>query len=484
MDGDVVAALSNGTVLVVGDVILDRFVYGVVDRISPEAPVPVLKIEHESATLGGAGNVAQNVVSLSGKAVLVGVTGLDAAGSLIADSLCPDAEIDARLARASRYSTCVKTRFISQGQHMLRVDNEKTVLDGGTLSTIQSAVNAIIPNADTMVLSDYAKGVLTPDAIRAHIEAAQANHVPVIVDPKSIDLSVYRHADLITPNAAEATAATGHDCSTPSGAERAADAILKNADVRAVLITRGADGMTLLAPHSGVPTPLHIPGRTAAVNDVSGAGDAVTAVVALALSVGIDIKTAAELANMAAAITVGKPGTTAASPTELRRAITPTQQPISMTRQQAASKVRQWQDDGLTVGFANGCFDLMHPGHVALLQRAREQCDRLVVALNTDASVKRLKGAGRPIQDQASRAAVIAAIRSVDLVTLFDEDTPLQLILALRPDVLIKGDDYTIDEVVGSDVIKAWGGRVSLIPVVNGHSTSRIVTQLERVLIE
>jgi D-beta-D-heptose 7-phosphate kinase/D-beta-D-heptose 1-phosphate adenosyltransferase len=484
MDGDVVAALSQGMVLVVGDVMLDRFAYGAVERISPEAPVPILKLEHETSSLGGAGNVAHNVASLGGRAVLVGAAGHDAAGSIIVESLCPSAGIDAHIVQTASYLTSVKTRFVCEGHHILRVDSERTVLDDAASSRVYSTATSLLSSAYVMVLSDYAKGVLTPAGVRTLLSAAKAANVPVIVDPKSVDLSIYRHADLITPNAAEATAATGHDCSTDAGAGRAADAILKIANVRAVLITRGGDGMTLLAPQSGVATPQHIPAMTTTVNDVSGAGDTVTATVALALSVGIDIKTAVELACTAAAIAVGRPGTAAASTWDLRRALAPPEQPIAVTWQQAASQVRQWQDDGLTVGFANGCFDLMHPGHVALLQKAREQCDRLVVAINSDASVNRLKGAGRPIQDQSSRAAVIAALRSVDLVTLFDENTPLELIKALRPDVLIKGDDYTISQVVGCDIIQEWGGRVSLIPVTPGHSTSLIARRLERVLID
>lgn len=479
MDSNVVEALSNGTVLIVGDVMLDCFAYGVVERISPEAPVPILRLERETASLGGAGNVAQNVVALNGKAVLIGAVGVDKAGHLISETLCPDAGIDARLVMSASYSTCVKTRFASEGQQLFRVDSERTVLDDDTSSTIQSAVNSQLSSADIMVLSDYAKGVFTPSAVRAHIDAAKAAEVPIIVDPKSADFTIYRHADLITPNASEATAATGHDCSTSAGAGRAAEAILRISEVGAVLITRGADGMTLLAPRSGVVRPLHIPGRATTVADVSGAGDTVTATVALALSVGIDIKIAAELANRAAAITVGRPGTAVVRSEELRRSLTSFEEPFPVTGDQAMSKVRQWQKDGLTVGFTNGCFDLVHPGHVALLRKAREQCDRLVVALNTDASVKRLKGAGRPIQDQSSRAAVIAALRSVDLVTFFDDDTPLKLIRALRPDVLFKGSDYAIREVVGSDVIGQWGGRVSLIAIEDGQSTSRIVALLQ-----
>ena len=480
MESEVIEALFNKTVLVVGDLMLDRFVYGAVDRISPEAPIPVLRFREEKAMLGGAGNVAQNIVALNGRSVLVGAVGADEEGSYISETLCPAVGIEARLVKSERYPTTVKTRFVCGGQQILRVDREENTLDSDTLEQIKSVVGNALFGADAMILSDYAKGMLTPDSIRAHIEAANAAGIPVIVDPKSRDLTLYRHADIITPNAREAAGATGHDCSTDDGVGRAAYAILKLGGIGAVLITRGAQGMTLLAPIAGVEKPFHIPTRASSVYDVSGAGDTVIATLALALSAGIDIKVAAQLANSAAQIVVGKLGTAAVSAEELVQSVASAEKLSFMTREQAAVQVEQWRGKGLRVGFANGCFDLVHPGHVSLLRKAREECDRLVVALNTDASIKRLKGENRPIQDQASRAAVIGSLRSVDLVTLFDEDTPLELIEMLRPDVLINGEDYEVHDVVGSDIIGRWGGRVSLIPLEKGHSTTSIIARSER----
>ncbi len=306
--------------------------------------------------------------------------------------------------------------------------------------------------------------------------------VPVIVDPKSRDLTRYRHADVITPNAREASDSTGYDCSTEEGVGNAAWEICRTNEIGAVLVTRSGRGMTLLAPNVGIETPLHIPTRASSVHDVSGAGDTVTATLSLALASGLDIRIAAHLANTAAGIVVGKVGTAAVSNEELAQSVENEDRLAFRTREQAASQVQQWHERGLTVGFANGCFDLVHPGHVALLRKAREQCDRLVVALNTDASVKRLKGEGRPVQDEASRAAVIGSLRSVDLVTVFDDDTPLDLIRTLRPDILIKGEDYKVEEVVGSDIVHAWGGKVILIPLEDGHSTTRIISRSERAL--
>ena len=482
MENDAVEALADKTVLVVGDVMLDRFVYGAVDRVSPEAPIPVLRFREEKTMLGGAANVGRNIAALNGRTILVGAVGSDRDGSYISEVLCPSAGIEAFLVSVDGYPTTVKTRFVSAGQQILRLDREETALDGGALDRVTAAVRGALPGAGAMILSDYAKGIFTAETVRTCIQAGRALGVPVIVDPKARDLTFYRNADVITPNAQEATAATGHDCSTDVGAAKAAEAILELVETRAVLITRGEQGMTLLAPAAVVQKPFHIPTRAASVYDVSGAGDTVIATLSLALAAGIDIKVASQLANSAAGIVVGKLGTAAVSAEELIQSVSYAEKLAFMPGDQAAIQVQRWRDEGLRVGFANGCFDLVHPGHVSLLGKAREQCDRLVVALNTDASVKRLKGESRPIQDQVSRAAVIGALRSVDLVTLFEEDTPLELIKSLKPDVLIKGDDYELHEVIGGDIVAEWGGRVSLIPVKKGHSTTNLVARSDRIV--
>ncbi len=477
MDSALVEQLAGRTVLVVGDLMVDRFVYGDVARISPEAPIPVLRFREEVAMLGGAGNVARNIVALNGNAALIGAVGDDSDGRYVTEELCPSAGIEDRSIRTATCPTIIKTRYVSSGQQILRLDREETNLDSEALERSKSAVRNSLPSVDAMILSDYAKGMLTRDTIAAHISAAKAMGIPVVVDPKSADLTLYQGADVITPNAKEATTATGFDCSTDSGAADAAEAIQTATRVKAVLITRGAQGMTLHAPYAGVESAMHIPTRASSVYDVSGAGDTVVATLSLALSAGLDIRIAAQLANVAAGVVVGKLGTAAVSMEELVQSVTEAEERAFMTREQALARVRHWHRSGLRVGFANGCFDLVHPGHVALLRRAREQCDRLVVALNTDASVKRLKGESRPVQDESSRAAVIGSLRSVDMVTLFGEDTPLELIELLKPDVLFKGEDYTIAEVVGSDLVTRWGGVVSLIPLEQGHSTSSIIAR-------
>ncbi|WP_208544962.1 D-glycero-beta-D-manno-heptose-7-phosphate kinase [Mycolicibacterium neoaurum] len=480
MDSSIIESLSSRTVVVVGDLMLDRFVYGSIERISPEAPIPVLKSGDEKAMLGGAGNVARNIAALGSNPVLVGAVGHDNEGQQIRETLCPDVGIDARLVVSNQNPTTVKTRYVCEGQQVLRVDREERLLDEQASKEISSTCANALTGADVLILSDYAKGVLTPETIEACIRAAKASGVPVIVDPKSRDFGIYRHADVITPNANEASISTGYDCATDDGVSKAAIDILQRSEVGAVLITRGALGMTLLAPNHGVDEPVHIPTKASQVYDVSGAGDTVIATLALSLAAGIDLVSCVKLANSAAQIVVRKLGTAALSIEELLQAVVDSENSALTTRQRAIALVSQWRSDGLTVGFANGCFDLVHPGHVSLLRQAREECDRLVVALNTDASVKRLKGESRPIQDEFSRADVISSLKSVDLVTLFDEDTPLELIQQLRPDILFKGEDYQVHEVVGGDIARSWGGRVSLIPLKQGHSTTNIIARSEQ----
>jgi D-beta-D-heptose 7-phosphate kinase/D-beta-D-heptose 1-phosphate adenosyltransferase len=477
MDRNVVDSFAGKSVLVIGDLMLDRFIYGTVNRISPEAPIPILRFTEETVMLGGAGNVARNIAALGGRASLVAVVGTDHNGEFLRDSLCAAAGIEAAILSSPETPTTVKTRFVSDGQQILRLDREFPHIDTETLDLSIRRVEEIAPSVDIIVLSDYAKGVLTETTIRAHLKVAKGLGIPVIVDPKNTDLDRYRGVDFITPNAHEASMATGYDCSTDLGAGRAARSIIERTNVAAAFITRGPQGMTLLAPVHGVDEPLHIATKASSVYDVSGAGDTVMATLALAISAGLDIPTAAEIANFAAGVAVGKFGTAAVTSAELAMALADSERVTVLTREEAIFQTRKWRNAGLSVGLTNGCFDLVHPGHVALLREARNQCDRLVVALNTDASVRRLKGPSRPVQDEHSRAEVIGSLRSVDLVTFFDEDTPLDLIEAIKPDVLIKGADYSVNEVVGNDLVRNWGGRVYLAPLEAGHSTTDIIAR-------
>lgn len=471
-------AFAGKTVLVLGDVMLDRFIYGTVDRISPEAPVPVIAVERETAMLGGAGNVARNVAALGGRAVLIGLIGDDDAGRALSAMLADEPGLKADLVVEAGRKTTEKVRYISGAHQMLRVDREDR--RPGDAAALVEAFGAHLAGADVVVLSDYAKGVLSDGVVRRAIDAARAAGKPVIVDPKSRDLARYDGATLVKPNRKEAAEATGVVGVGDEAAEDAGAAILAVAPhLDAVLITRGGAGMTLSARGGAA---VHLPATAVEVFDVSGAGDTVAATLALAVAAGATLSDAARLANLAAGLVVSKLGTdvvTASELTALARSAAGEPAEIKIAdRAQARDIVAGWRARGLKVGFTNGCFDLLHPGHVSLLSQARAACDRLIVGLNTDASVQRLKGPTRPVQKEAGRATVLASLSSVDLVVLFDEDTPLDLIDAFRPDVLVKGADYTVETVVGSDLVLAYGGQVVLARLKAGQSTTALIERM------
>ena len=453
---------------VLGDVMLDKFVYGNVERISPEGPIPVLQHQSEKAMLGGAANVARNVVALGGQAILVGALGDNSEGDLIAGPLVDSDGIVGRFVRVHNHPTTTKVRYVSGGHQIMRLDIERRFHMGPhEIDTICVWLNEAADEISAVVLSDYAKGVLIPGLVRRIIETSRGRGIPVVVDTKTRDVARFAGASVMTPNASEAAAITGVDCADDHHAEIAAKILYERAKIEAVVLTRGAQGMTIFNPNDHEGSVAHIPAHALEVFDVSGAGDTVVAALALALSVDASIKTAAGIGNAAAGIAVGKRGTAAVRARELSTALGGGAEgdPKIVDHDGAEEIVADWKARGLKVGFTNGCFDLLHPGHVELLKRSRAVCDRLVVALNTDASVRRLKGDGRPVQSEYARSVVMAALDSVDLVTLFDDDTPLNLIRLLRPDLLIKGSDYTIATVVGADFVTAYGGRVILVPI-------------------
>ncbi len=474
---DAVRRLKKASVLVVGDAMLDRYCYGEASRISPEAPVPVVAVEREVAMPGGAGNVVRNLTALGAAVAFVSVIGDDQAGNMLTSLIGGHANVEPWLLVQGGRITTMKTRYIAGGQQMLRADNEQTDAIHPKLGErmIRIASDAVVAT-DVMVLSDYRKGVLSNDVPRQLIAAARAAGRRVLVDPKGSDYAIYAGADVVTPNRRELAEATGMDCSDEAGIVAAASALRQKHDFGAVLVTRSEDGMTLVDAAG----PRHYPAEAAEVFDVSGAGDTVVAVMAAGLGAGLPAGVAARLANIAAGIVVGKIGTAVARESELLSALSPEGGALRkvMARETAAEQVERWRRRGWRIGFTNGCFDLLHPGHVHLLEQARANCDRLVVGLNSDASVKRLKGSGRPIQPEAARAAVLASIGAVDVVTVFDEDTPEALIAALRPDLLVKGADYREDQVVGGDLVKSWGGEIMLADLLPGHSTTATVTRL------
>jgi len=475
------SALTGQTVLCIGDLMLDEFVYGEVSRISPEAPAPVIAVKRSEVMIGGAGNVARNLVSLGARCIFVGVVGDDDAGLALTEALSAQPLIEFHLVTDSQRQTTRKVRFVSEhfSTHLLRADWEAAmpVNQAAEDALIAHALRAL-PKAGAVILSDYAKGTLSARVVRAVIEAASALDKPIVIDPKGRDYSVYRGATIITPNRQELADATHTSATNDDEIVVAATALAEAIDVKAVLVTRSEQGMTLVS----VGTEVHVPAYPVRVRDVSGAGDTVVAVLAAMLAMGADFESAVRAANAGAAVVVGKRGTATLSVAELRSRILPAaslapEEKIVFDWAVLDEHLAEWRRQGQRVGFTNGCFDLLHPGHVKLLAGARAACDRLIVGLNGDASVTRLKGEGRPVQPVQARAEVLAALEAVDLVVVFDEDTPEKLIARVKPTVLVKGSDYKREDVVGRDIVEKLGGQVILIDIVPGHSTSAMVAR-------
>lgn len=465
------------TVLCVGDIMLDRFLYGRMERISPEAPVPVLLLDSRREMPGGAGNVASNILSLGGQAILVGLTGQDDAGATLRAALARQPGLrDATAPSADRPTIC-KTRFIAAHQQVVRVDEESHApLQPHEAEALCAAIDAHIAAVQAIVVSDYGKGVCAPVVLAHLAEQARRHGIPFFVDPKGTDYARYKGAACITPNARELAQASAMPVETEAQVEAAARSIMAQTQAAAILATRSEKGM-MLVRHDG--PALSIPAHAREVFDVSGAGDTVIASMALASGAGMPLEQAMRVANAAAGVVVGKLGTATADIHEVLNELDEQGGPEAVAHllslPAAQAQVARWQARGLKVGFTNGCFDILHPGHVSLLAQARAACDRLVVALNTDASIQRLKGPERPVNTLQARATVIAAIRHVDAVVAFDDDTPLETIRALMPDVLVKGADYRPEDVVGADIVQAAGGRLLLADLRAGHSTTAII---------
>jgi D-beta-D-heptose 7-phosphate kinase/D-beta-D-heptose 1-phosphate adenosyltransferase len=475
------ARLPGVRIACIGDVMVDRFVFGEVGRISPEAPVPVLARKGEEVMLGGAGNAARNVASLGGQAALVGLVGDDAAGHEALGLVGAERAIEGHLVSQPGGRTTTKIRFIAAGQQLLRVDSETRGGFGRDIETsLAVAAGHAIDGAGAVLVSDYAKGVASTAVLAACREAA-AGKAPVVVDPKGRNFARYGPVDVIKPNAAELAAATDLPTGTDEEIEAALASALAACEAKAIVVTRAGQGMSAQVRGEA---PRHFRARAREVFDVSGAGDTALAALGLALGAGAELGDAVAFAILASGVVVGKVGTATASPEELLEAelgahAAPLHAKI-VTPERLREEAARWRARGLKVGFTNGCFDILHRGHVAYLMQARSWCDRLVVGLNSDASIRRLKGESRPINDLEARAVVLAGLAGVDLVAPFDEDTPLALIEAARPDVLIKGSDYRIDQVVGADRVASWGGEVRLADFVEGWSTSEAIAKMKR----
>ncbi|MBV8069343.1 MAG: D-glycero-beta-D-manno-heptose 1-phosphate adenylyltransferase [Acidobacteriaceae bacterium] len=466
-------------VVVLGDVMLDQQVKGSAQRLSPEAPVPVLRPVSRLYAAGGAANVALNVAAMGVSTTLIGVTGCDQAADTLAGLLDRHERLTNRVHCAQGRVTTLKIRYVCGGQQLLRVDEEDTSpVSANDQAQLIGSLREVMGEAQVLILSDYRKGVLCDGMLASAIDLAREAGAKIVVDPKLADLTAYAHATVITPNEHEAQASTGIDTSTDAGAAAAAQAIMERTGIQAVVVTRASKGLTMMEAGQ---VAQHISTDAREVADVSGAGDTFVAALSVALAGGARLCTAARLANVGAGIAVARHGTTVVSDADIEntlvlRDLTTTDKKI-VTLQEAAACARTWRRLGVAVGFTNGCFDLVHPGHVRLLASARASCDRLIVGLNSDSSVRRLKGHSRPLQNEVARATVLASLAAVDLVVIFEEDTPIDLINAIEPALLVKGADYRRDQVVGADLVETWGGEVMLVQLEEGHSTSTLVSR-------
>ena len=467
------AQFNQAKVLVLGDVMLDRYWFGATNRISPEAPVPVVRVQKNEERAGGAANVAMNIASLNVPVQLLGLTGQDEAGVALT-ALLQQQKIDCNFVQLSTHPTITKLRILSRHQQLLRLDFEEgfqNVTSENLLQKLESAVK----NYGALVLSDYGKGTLND--VQKMIQIARNANVPVLIDPKGTDFERYRGATLLTPNMSEFEAVVGKCHSEQEIIDKGLK-LISDINLTALLVTRSEKGMTLLRPNQPV---FHLPTEAKEVFDVTGAGDTVISVLAIALADGRSFEEACYLSNVAAGIVVGKLGTSTVSTVELENAIhgrTTTGFGV-MTEAELKHAVKLAKDRGEKIVMTNGCFDILHPGHVSYLENARKLGDRLIVAVNTDESVKRLKGEERPINPLASRMAVLAGLSSVDWLVAFDEDTPQRLIGEVLPDLLVKGGDYKPEDIAGSQEVWANGGEVKVLNFENGFSTSNVIKKIK-----
>ena len=464
---------DQAAVLVVGDVMLDRYWHGGTSRISPEAPVPVVKVEQIEDRPGGAANVALNIAALGAPALLVGVTGADEAADSLSNSLAA-VGVKTSFQRIANQPTIVKLRVMSRHQQLLRMDFEEPFNTDAAALAVE--VEALLDGVKVLVLSDYGKGALQNHQVL--LQAARSRGIPVLADPKGKDFSIYRGASLITPNLHEFEVVVGA-CADEAELVAKGAKLMRELELGALLVTRGEHGMTLLRPEHPA---LHLPARAREVFDVTGAGDTVISTLAASLAAGEELPHAVALANLAAGIVVGKLGTAAISAPELRRAIqrdTGSERGV-LSLDQLLCSIEDARAHGEKIVFTNGCFDILHAGHVTYLEQARAQGDRLVLAVNDDASVSRLKGPGRPINSVDRRMAVLAGLGAVDWVVSFSEDTPENLLRAVKPDVLVKGGDYGIEGVVGGDIVRSYGGEVRVLGLVENSSTTAIVDKIRQ----
>jgi D-beta-D-heptose 7-phosphate kinase/D-beta-D-heptose 1-phosphate adenosyltransferase len=479
---EILERMEGLSVLVLGDVMLDEYLFGDIQRISPEAPVPVVTLSRQQYHLGGAGNVASNLAALGARPILAGAVGTDMDGQRL-EAILSERKVEHRLVRLQERPTTRKTRVLARNQHVVRLDQEvSTPLSEAARAGLIDAVKSTKPQL--LIVSDYGKGVVSRELMREVVAWAKGQGITVLVDPKSTDFTLYAGADYVTPNAREASLASGQPTGTTDDCITSGRTLLSHTGGKGILLTRSERGMGLIDPHEAH----FVSARARTVYDVTGAGDTVIATFGLALAAGAEPVEAMALSNFAAGVVVQRVGAASCSREELAReagiefpVAGPSSEelrlrtPRMMSLPEAAAAAERWRKEGKRVVFTNGCFDILHAGHVVLLEEARSRGDVLVVGLNSDESIRRLKGPTRPVQSLLDRARVLAALHAVDAVVPFSEDTPLNVVLALKPDVLVKGGDYEVGTIVGAKEVQGWGGEVAVISLVPNRSTTALL---------
>ena len=476
---ELVTGLAKRRILVVGDYMLDRYLWGSVDRISQEAPIPVLKVDRRDHRPGGAGSVAATLAALGARAVAAGTVGQDADGKLLRGLLRASGVSTAGILTDRSRPTTVKTRMIARSQQMLRVDEESSAeIDAAMAARLGAFCVKAAASADAVVVQDHAKGAVTRRLVRELAGACRKHRVPLIVDPAPTgDYTPYRGVTLLTPNRAESQHATGIRITDEDAAARAGRRLVRDLNLKAAVITLDREGMAVT--EKGKATVM-VPATALEVFDVTGAGDVVAATIALALAGGESVLDAARLANVAAGIEVGKVGVGTVSKREILERIQGGVESRVKSRPDLVTICSDLHSRGRTIVFTNGCFDLLHIGHVRLLSQAKRFGDALIVAINSDASTRRIKGPGRPIIPEDARAGMLAALECVDYVTVYDEDTPVPLLKLVRPDVIVKGGEYGKEGVVGGKLVESMGGRIEAVPMVKGFSTTQVAERARR----
>lgn len=471
---DICNAAPTVKLLCVGDIMLDRFVYGRVSRISPEAPIPVLSESSIDRMLGAVGNVVRNSLSMGAQTSVVSLVGQDEEASEVEELVSSLPSLQGGVERSSQRQTSIKTRYVSNGQQLLRVDREKiSQLSNAEEEQLCRRIDEEIKGADVLLISDYAKGVVTERVIAHCLTRSEQLGIPVIVDPKGTDFHRYGAVDIIKPNVSELSAVLGLPLDTDNTVETGLKLALEQLPAKSILLTRSEKGLSYIDAAGVVH---HLPAEKREVFDVSGAGDTSLAALGVGLATGSTFEGAARFALLASGIAVGKSGTAAVSDKEIRAEIQKKWKRAPQSSQLSPEdQVGNWKAEGYVIGFTNGCFDILHPGHLSTLEFASNACDKLIVGVNSDASVKRLKGETRPINSEQDRARLIQGLKPVDCVMIFEDDTPLALIEKIAPDVLVKGGDYAPDTVVGAEFVTQRGGKVLIAPTLDGHSTTNII---------